>query len=736
MAICNSQEFAGPERRGLARVCRVPRSMQRPGTCTLCDATCGILVDVDGDRVVGVRGDPDDPISRGYVCPKVVAMQDLHHDPDRLRRPLVREGTTFREASWDEAIAIAGDGLARVRKQHGKDALAIYQGNPTAHNLGLMTVGQLALRTLGTKNMYSAATTDTVPHMRAAHEMFGSVLYMPVADLDRTDVLLCVGANPIVSNGSVMTAPDVKRRLRELKARGGKLLVVDPRRTETAAVADEHTFLRPGTDALFFFALLHVVFAENLIDPARRIEPWLAGEAELRELAARFSPERVADATGVAPEAVRTIARTFATARRAACHIRVGTCHQEHATLVSWLAWSLAAVTGNLDREGGLMWSTPAADVPGFASRIKVGGHGKFTSRVRKLPETNDELPIATLADEIETPGNGRVRALLTSAGNPALSAPNGARLERALASLDFMVSIDHYLNETTRLANVILPPCSALQRPHYDLALNVFSVENSAKWVDPIVQRAPDDREDHEIVTDLVLRLRLGSVLASARPRAFMRAALGRVLSPERIVDLALRTGPYGGSRGGTSVAALRRSPHGVSFGPLVPRLPELLRTPSRRIELAPSAFVAEVDALEATLARATPPFVLIGRRQLRSNNSWLHNSHRLVKGPPRCVLLVHPEDAARLSLRDGGRARVTSNRGEVEVTVAVTGEMMPGVVSLPHGWGHDRKGARTSVAEAHAGVSINDLTDETRLDRLTGSAAFTALPVTITAA
>jgi anaerobic selenocysteine-containing dehydrogenase len=707
--------------------------MQRPGTCTLCDATCGILVDVDGDRVTGVRGDPDDPISRGYVCPKVVAMQDLHHDPDRLRRPLVREGSEFREASWEEAIAIAGDGLARVRKEHGNDALAVYQGNPTAHNLGLMTIGQIALRTLGTKNMYSAATTDTVPHMRAAYEMFGSVLYMPVADLDRTDVFLCVGANPIVSNGSVMTAPDVKRRFRELRARGGKLLVVDPRRTETSALADEHTFLRPGTDALFFFALLHVVFAEKLEKSGGRIAPWLGGEGKLRELAARFSPERVADATGVSPDVVRHIARTFANARRAACHVRVGTCHQEHATLVSWLAWSLAAVTGNLDSEGGLMWSTPAADVPGFASTIGVGGHGKFASRVRKLPETNDELPIATRAHEIETPGPGQVRALLTSAGNPALSAPNGARLERALASLDFMVSIDHYLNETTRLANVILPPCSALQRPHYDLALNVFSVENSAKWVDPIVPRGPDDREDHEIVLDLVLRLRFG---ASARTRAMARAAIGRVIDPERIVDLALRTGPYGGSRGGMSVEALRRSPHGVSFGPLVPRLPGLLRSPRWRIDLAPRAFVAEVDALEATLDRPTPPMVLIGRRQLRSNNSWLHNSQRLVKGPPRCVLLVNPDDAARLSLRDGGRARVASSRGEVEVTVAVTDEMMPGVVSLPHGWGHHRPGARTSVASAHAGVSINDLTDETRLDRLTGSAAFSALPVDVTAA
>jgi anaerobic selenocysteine-containing dehydrogenase len=705
--------------------------VQKPATCTLCDATCGILVEVDGDRVVSVRGDREDPISRGYVCPKVVGMQDVHHDPDRLRRPLIKVGGELREASWEEAIATAGDALHRIRKEHGKDAVAVYQGNPTAHNLGLMTAGQIALRTLGTKNLYSAATTDTVPHMRAAHEMFGNLLLMPVADIDRADVWLMVGANPLVSNGSVMTVPNIRRRLDELRARGGKLLVVDPRRTETAAVADEHTFLRPGTDALFFFALLNVVFAEDLVTTDGRLRPLLAGVDELRELARRFPPERVAGATGVAPDTVRRIARTFAAARRAACHIRVGTCHQEHATLVSWLAWSFAAVTGNLDREGGLMWSTPAADIMSIAGLAEVGGHGTFTSRVRKMPETGGELPIATLADEIEVPGKGQVRALITSAGNPVLSAPNGARLDRAFPTLDFMVSIDGYLNETTRHANVILPPCSALQRVHYDLALNVFGLENSAKWVDPVIPRGPDEKDDGEIVRELVLRIHSGPSLGNGRRQAAARKALAAVLDPERIVDLALRVGPYGSFRGGLSVATLRRSPHGRSFGRIVPRLPGLLRTPNKRVELAPPAFVSEVTALERSLEEPIPDVVMVGRRQLRSNNSWLHNSQRLVKGPPRCTLLVHPDDARRFALTDGGRARVTSIRGSVDAIVAITDEMMPGVVSLPHGWGHDRKGTRTTVATAHAGVSINDLTDELRVDRLTGSAAFSALPV-----
>jgi anaerobic selenocysteine-containing dehydrogenase len=703
--------------------------MRRLATCTLCEATCGIVVDVSGGRVTGVRGDADDPVSRGYVCPKVVAMRDLHEDPDRLRAPLVREGGSFREATWDEALARAADGLRRVRRAHGRDAVAVYQGNPTAHNLGLLTAGQLVFRTLGTKNLYSASSADQVPHMRAAHEMFGHVLFMPVPDIDRTDHWLVVGANPVVSNGSIMTAPDVKRRITELRARGGTLVVVDPRRTETAKLADRHVFLRPGTDALLFFALIHVVFEQGLARPG----PHVAGVDELARLARGFSPERVAPATGVPASVLRDLATDFARARRAAAYVRVGTCHQEHGTLASWLAWALAAITGNLDREGGLMWTTPAADLTRLAGMFGLRGHGTFRSRVRGLPETGGELPVAVLAEEIETPGPGQVRALVTSAGNPALSAPNGARLERALATLEHMVSVDAYLNETTRHAHVILPPCSPLERPHYDLALNAFAVENVAKWVDAPLPPPPGALDDAEIATELGLRLRFGEPLGAARALA---ARAARRLGSEAIVDALLRTGPYGVGRGGLSVRALRARPHGVRLGPLVPRLPGLLRTERRKVELAPEAFIREVPALERLLAEPSPELVLVGRRHLRSNNSWLHNTRRLVKGPPRCTLLVHPEDAARRGLRDGQRVRVKSARGAVEVEIAISDEMMPGVVSLPHGWGHHRPGTRTAVATEHAGVSVNDLTDDARLDRLTGNAAFNALPVEVEAA
>jgi anaerobic selenocysteine-containing dehydrogenase len=698
------------------------------GTCLLCEACCGIVVDVEGGTCTQVRGDPDDPMSRGYVCPKVVGMQDLSTDPDRLRNPLVRDGKDFREASWDEALDLAARGLARVRRRHGKDAVAVYQGNPTAHNLGLLTLGQLVWRTLGTKNLYSASSVDQVPHMRAAYEMFGHVFFMPVPDIDRTMYLLVLGANPAVSNGSIMTAPDVKARLAAILARGGKVTVVDPRRTETADIATEHVFVRPGTDALLLFSLLHVIFAEGL---GKVSELPMAGRDALAELAARFAPERTHARTGVDAGVVRRLARDFAAAKSAVCYPRVGTCLQEHGTLTSWLAYALAAVTGNMDTPGGLMWTTPAADLVAVADLLGAAGVGRFRTRVRGLPETGGELPVAALSEEIEAFGPGQIRALVTSAGNPVLSTPNGKRLERALGTLEHMVSIDGYVNETTRHAHVILPPCAPLSRAHYDLALNAFAVRNVAKWVDPPVPPSPGEKDDGEIALLLGQRLRLPLPGLATLTARFARD--GKLA--ERMVDTLLRVGPYGLGRGGLSVAKLREHPHGIDLGPLVPGLRRMLRTASKRVELAPAPFVREVAALEATLLTPAADLVLIGRRHLRSNNSWLHNSARLVKGPRRCTLLVSPEDAAERGLRAGDRARVTSVRGAVEAPVEISDEIMPGVVSLPHGFGHTREGARLSVAGAaeNAGVSLNDLTDDARVDRLTGNAALNGVAVVL---
>jgi anaerobic selenocysteine-containing dehydrogenase len=721
----------------------MPRMSSRHfATCTLCEAGCGIVVETEGDTVLAVRGDKDDPMSAGYVCPKVIAMKDLYEDPDRLRAPLVRDGGELREASWDEALDRAARGLADVRRRHGKDALAVYQGNPTAHNLGLLTIGQLVLRTLGTKNMYSASSTDQVPHMLAAFEMFGSPIFMPVSDVDRTQHMLVFGANPLVSNGSIMTAPDMRGRLERLRARGGRLVVVDPRRTETAEVADEHVFVRPGADAALLAAMLSTIFEERLARPGR-LGPITDGLDELGRILRPFSPERVAAGTGVAPEVTRRLAREFAASPTAVCYGRIGVCHQEHASIASWLVYALNVVSGNLDRIGGAMFTKPAVDVDRVATMLGMKGYDRFRSRVRGLAETAGELPVATLADEIETEGPGQVRALLTSAGNPALSAPNGTRVERALEKLEFMVSIDGYLNETTRHAHVVLPPVSPLERSHYDVALNVYAVRNVAKYVPPVVARGEGSYDDAEILLELGLRLRLDGARPGVRALASVRKRLvsvGRRIGADGVLDLLLRTGPRGagllGLREGLTLARVRREVHGMDLGALEPRLPGILETPNQHIRLVPERFARELPKLEKDLAeweKRDGQLVLIGRRHLRSNNSWLHNSHALVKGPVRCTLLMNGRDAEERGLSSASHVEVASIRGKVVVPLEISDELMRGVVSLPHGWGHSRAGVRMGIAAAHAGASVNDLTDERLLDRLTGNAALSGVPVTV---
>jgi anaerobic selenocysteine-containing dehydrogenase len=694
-------------------------------TCPLCEASCGILVETDGERIQSIRGDKDDPFSRGYICPKAAAIADLHDDPDRVRAPLVREGSRWREVSWGEALDRAARGLVSVRQEHGRDAVAMYYGNPVAHNLGLMTHALPFAHALRTKNMYSASSADQLPQMLAALRMFGHLALIPVPDLERTDHFLIFGANPVVSNGSLMTAPGMTSRLRAIRDRGGRVVVVDPRRTETAEMADEHVAIRPGTDALLLAAMLHVVFAEGMVRLGRlegRVKNVDALAAFVREL----PPERVARRTGVAPEITRRLASDFARATRAACYGRVGLCTQRHGTLAAWLAQALNLVTGHLDEVGGMMLTTPAVDFVAILSRLGLRGtYDRYRSRVRHLPEFSGDLPVATLADEIETAGRGRVRALVTVAGNPVLSAPNGRRLDRALRTLEHVVSIDGYLNETTRHAHVLLPPAPPLSRAHYDLALYAFAVRNVAKYSEPVIPRKGSERLDWEIMAELAGRVFV--------PRPLRRLAVlaARGLRPERIVDALLRIGPHR-----LTLAKLRRSPHGVDLGPLEPgRFADRIATPDRQADVAPGDLLREARAqlfVEAGL-ESTGEIVLIGRRQLRGNNSWMHNSHRLVKGPPRCTLLVHPEDAASRNLADGDLARLGSETGSVVVPVEVTDEMRPGVVSLPHGWGHDRDGTRLGVAREQPGASVNDVTSDVHLDTLSGNAGFNGLAVTL---
>jgi anaerobic selenocysteine-containing dehydrogenase len=705
-------------------------------TCNLCEAMCGIAIDVADGRIAGIRGDHEDRFSRGYICPKALALQGVHEDPDRLRRPLRRRGSGWQELDWDEALDEAAQRLAAAQREHGRDAVAVYQGNPTVHNYGSILYGQLFLKTLGSRSRYSATSIDQLPHMFASLLMFGHQLLLPVPDIDRTGFLLMLGANPVASNGSLMTAPGVARRLRAIRARGGRFIVVDPRRTETAALADRHLAIRPGTDAWLLLALLQTLFAEGLTRPGPAAA-FTDGIEAIAEASRPFTPERAEPATGIAADRIRELARAFAAAPSAVCYGRVGVSTQAYGGLCQWLINVVNVVTGNLDRPGGAMFTRPAVDAVALAARIGQRGHfDKGRSRVRGLPEFGGEWPVAVLAEEIETPGPGQVRALLTSAGNPVLSTPNGARLERALAGLEFMVSIDFYLNETTRHAHLILPPTAALEHDHYDLVFHMLAVRNTARYSPALFPPPAHARHDWQVFLELSRRL------ASAKGRhgvvsRLAHATLGR-LGPHGLIDLLLRAGPYGGVRPFARALSLRRlkgAPHGIDLGALEPCLPERLHTPGKRIAVAPAPLLLDLTRLAEGRAESDG-LRLIGRRHVRSNNSWMHNCARLVKGPERCTLLMHPDDARARQLAHGQRVRVTTRAGAVEVALELTDTMRPGVVSLPHGWGHHRRGARLGVARERPGVSLNDLTDEAAVDVLCGTAAFSGLPVNVSPA
>ena len=702
-------------------------------TCTLCEAMCGIVISTDGPRVTDIRGDPDDPFSRGHICPKAVALQDVHDDPDRLRRPMRRNGTEWTEISWDEALDEAAARLTTIQREHGRDAVATYSGNPTVHSSGAMLFAPELMRALRTKNRFSATSVDQLPHHVAALLMFGHALLIPIPDIDHTQHLLMLGANPAASNGSLMSAPGVMDRIRAIRARGGHVVLLDPRRTETAGLVDAHHFIRPGSDALLLLALLQVIFADGS-ERVQQYTEYLDGVDALRDLVAPFTPQRVAAPTGISADDIRTIARDFANAPSAVAYGRVGVSMQEFGGLACWLITALNIVTGRLDVRGGAMFTTPAIDIL-KADQRESGDvrFGRWTSRVRGLPEFAGELPVSALAEEIETGGAGQIRALLTHAGNPVLSTPNGSRLDRALARLEYFVAIDFFINETTRHAHLILPPTFALERDHYDLVFHALAVRNTAKYSPAIFPRPHDARHDWEILNALTWRVR-GTL--KARAQAITLGQLG----PRGMLDVGLRQGPYGAGFApfatGLRLKTLEDNPHGVDLGPLQPSLPARLRTADRRMHLAPALFVADVARLAATLDSAPAnagTLSLIGRRALRSNNSWMHNSERLVRGKNRCTLQMHPADAAARGVCDGDEACITSRVGSVVAPIEVTNTVMAGVVSLPHGWGHGRAGTRIPTANANAGVSINDLTDDQRLDALTGNAGFSGVPVTV---
>lgn len=727
-----------------------PRSSRTaPRICPLCEATCGLTLTIEGTRVTGARGDRDDVFSRGFICPKGASFGGLDADPDRLRTPLVRRDGVLREATWGEAFDLIAARVPALIEAHGRQSAGVVLGNPNVHTMAGALYPPLLLATLRTRNLFTASTLDQMPKHVSSGLLFGDPNAIAVPDLDRTDHLLLLGANPLESNGSLCTAPDFPGRLKALRRRGGTLTVIDPRRTRTARLADRHAVIRPGTDALLLAALAQVLFEEKLTAPGALAEH-LDGLDELARAMGDFTPEAVAGSCGIDAATIRTIARELAAAPTAAVYGRIGSCTVEHGTLASWLVDVLNILTGNLDRPGGALFPLSAT---GRAPRPAAPGKGftlgRWTSRVSAHPEAKGELPIAALAEEIQTPGDDRIRALIVLAANPVLSAPDGDRLDRALADgLDFMVSVDPYLNETSRHADVVLPPPPPSQSGHFDFAFNSFAVHNQVRYTRPAIPLEDGLMDESEILARLVLAvggmhgtppealddLAIGTALTKAGAPKELTAELSGLTGPERRLDLMLRLGPYD-----LTLDTLLAHPHGIDLGPLRSRLPEILRTRSGRVELLPAPIAADLPRLRGALAQRRgedgrpAPLLLVGRRHLRSNNSWMHNVAALRGGTNVCTLQIHPDDAARLGLVDGAMARIKADGGEVEAPAEITETVGTGVVSLPHGWGHSRPGARMSVAAADPGVNVNQLLDGSLLDPLSGTAVLNAFPVSV---
>jgi len=728
--------------------------------CPLCEACCGLEIKVRNQQVISIRGHDADVFSAGYICPKGVALKDLHEDPDRLRTPLIKRNGVFEEASWDEAWAEIARRLPPILQTHGRNAAGLVIGNPAAHKIGLLTTIPRLAKALGTQNVFTAATLDQIPRHVSSGLLFGHWMSVPVPDIARCELLIVLGANPVVSNGSMWTVPDFRGKAKAMQARGGKLVVIDPRRTETAAIADAHHFIRPGGDAFLLLGMVHTLFDENLVRLGRMAEH-VSGVQDIAQAVAAFSAEAVAPRCGMDAATIRELARALAATPRASVYARIGTCTQEYGSLSTWLVDVLNTLTGHLDEPGGAMFPRAAAfgantsGKPGSGRGVAMGRH---TSRVSGAPEVMGELPMGCLMEEIETPGTGQIRALVTLATNPVLSAPNGARLSRALEGLDFMVSMEIYINETSRHADVILPPPSPLEDLHYDVPFPQLSWRNHARYSAPMFARDAGQPAEWETV------LRLAAIASGKHAgqsateiddenfaedtrrvfgdnaAAVLEATAG-LRGPDRLLDVALRTGPYGDQFGkkpdGLNLARVQASTAagGIDLGALTPRIPDLLRTPSGRVELAPALLLNDVLRAQADLARALSPLVVIGRRDVRSNNSWMHNLPVLAKGPMRCTALVHPADAQRLGLRDGAMARISSHtsqgRRSIEVQVHCSADMMPGVVSVPHGWGHDQPGSRLALAASRPGANLNALLDENLRDPLSGNAVLSGVAV-----
>ena len=694
--------------------------------CHLCEAMCGLVIQTEGDKVTDVRGDKDDPLSRGHVCPKAVALQDIHEDPDRLRKPMKRIRTApgeyqHEEIEWSEALDLAADALASTIEKQGIDAIGAYFGNPSVHNYGMLTHQRNLFRHIRTRNRFSATSVDQLPHHLVSLWCFGHMLLHPIPDVDRTHYFLMLGANPLASNGSIWTVPDVRQRLKDLKSRGGKLVVVDPRRTETAELASEHLFIRPGSDAAFLLAMIHVLFRDDLVAPGP-LGDFTDGLDEVAAAVSELSPDWAAPLTGIEADDIVRIAHELAEAEAGICYGRMGVSTQAYGALCQWAIQVINVATGHLDKPGGSLFTRPAMDQ---VVNTNPGGFGRFASRGRGLPEFNYELPAATMVDEIRTEGEGQIRLMFTGAGNPVLSTPNGRALDEALEEVDFMISVDPALNETTRHADVILPPTSPLEHDHYDIAFHNLAIRNTARYSPAVFDKPEGAMHDWEIFSEL-----------GARVAARLNLEPMPTYPPDRMVDAALKSGPYGEHTDWQlSIDKLKAHPSGIDLGPLEPSCPERLQTPNQRIQLAIPEVLADIERFVKDTDVAGDHYRLIGRRHVRDNNSWMHNHQRLMKGKPRCQLLMHPDDVAKEGWQSGMVVTIQSRVGAIDAELAASDEMMPGVVSLPHGYGHGLAGTRGEVASRHAGVSCNDITDEQFVDQLSGNAAVNGVSVRLSA-
>ncbi len=688
---------------------------------------CGLEIELEDDKILSIRGDEKDVHSKGYICPKALALRDLREDPDRLRRPVRRQGDQWIEISWEEAFSEIEKQIRKIQRIHGRDAVGVYSGNPTVHNTGTLLHLYDFFDALGTRNRFASHSLDQLPLMMVCGDLFGHLAMFPVPDLDRTQYLLILGANPMVSNGSLMSTPGVTSRLRALQQRGGKLVVVDPMKTKTAEAADEHLFIKPGSDVFFLLALIHVIVNEKLIKPGR-LANFTDNLDEIAQRSAAWTPEWAEKQSGIDRETIRRIAREFSAAECAVVYGRLGVSVQQHGSLCQWAIIVLNILSGNLDRPGGSLFALPAIDF--LSLLVSESKSRRWKSRVRGLPETGGDLPAAALAEEISTPGPGKIRALFTIAGNPARSVPDGKSLEKSLSELEFMVSIDLYRNETTRFANIILPPLTGIDVLHYGLALHIVAPHQSAKFSEPAFPKPEGALYDHEILRELEGRLSKYSVKHQILKRT----------GPELRLDLALRLGPFGvwggrlARKNGLSLKKLRNNPHGIDLGELKPQLPGRLFHKNKRIPLLPPAIRQALDGLTETLRSDEYPFLLIGRRHLRSNNSWMHNLKSLQGGRARCTVIINPDDAEIMGIQPGDLVSVRSATGTVSLCAELDDAVRTGVISIPHGWGHDSQPMmQLQLAVTAPGVSVNTITNNQITDPVSGNAVFNGIPVQI---